>query len=195
MTATISETDTHAIRQAMRKADRRRKLRAFFLVAPLALFLLVIFVIPIGALFERAVDNPEVIQNLPRTLAALKSWDKTSTPAPAAFEALATDLGKTRNTSNAGKLARRLNYEVPGYRSLLFKTMRHLGTDQPSGATPTGTADTAARTDTTAAPGQQPAPPPEEAAQAVKDKFLHIDKRWAEPQFWRAIVDNGSPYS
>lgn len=163
MTATLSESNTHAIRLAMRRAERRRKLRAFLLVAPLVLFLLVIFVVPIGALLERAVDNPEVIHSLPRTLAALKSWDKASTPPPAAFDALADDLSKVRNTASAGTLARRLNYEIPGYRSLLFKTIRHLGTA--------------------------------DAAQTAQDRFLGIDKRWSEPRFWRAIVDNDSPYS
>lgn len=163
MTATLSESDTRAIRSAMRKADRRRKLRAFFLVAPLVLFLLVIFIIPIGALLERAIDNPEVIHSLPRTLAALKSWDKTSAPAPAAYDALAEDLTKVRNTASAGSLARRLNYEIPGYRSLLFKTMRHLESA--------------------------------DAGQSAKDRLLGIDPRWAEPRFWRAIVDNNSRYS
>ena len=163
MTAILYESDTRAIRSAMRKADRRRKLRAFLLVAPLVLFLLVIFIIPIGALLERAVDNPEVIQSLPRTLAALKSWDKVSTPPSAAFDALAQDLAKARNTPNAGTLARRLNYEIPGYRSLLFKTLRKLNS-----------ADTAL---------------------SARDRLLDIDKRWAEPEFWRAIADNGSAYS
>ncbi|HEX7748193.1 MAG TPA: ABC transporter permease [Bordetella sp.] len=163
MTAILYESDTRAIRSAMRKADRRRKLRAFLLVAPLVLFLLVIFIIPIGALLERAVDNPEVIQSLPRTLAALKSWDKVSTPPSVAFDALAQDLAKARNTPNAGTLARRLNYEIPGYRSLLFKTLRKLNS-----------ADTAL---------------------SARDRLLDIDKRWAEPEFWRAIADNGSAYS
>ncbi|WP_019939504.1 ABC transporter permease [Bordetella sp. FB-8] len=163
MTATLFESNTRAIRSAMRKADRRRKLRAFFLVAPLVLFLLVIFIIPIGALLERAIDNPEVIHSLPRTLAALKSWDKTSEPAPAVYDALIQDLGKVRNTASAGTLARRLNYEIPGYRSLVFKTMRHLETA--------------------------------DAGQSAKDRLLGIDPRWAEPRFWRAIVDNDSRYS
>ncbi|HEU0230534.1 MAG TPA: ABC transporter permease [Burkholderiaceae bacterium] len=181
MTATLSETDTHAIRLAMRRAERRRKLRAFLLVAPLALFLLVIFVIPIGALLERAVANPEVIHNLPRTLVALKSWDRTSTPPSVAFEALGADLGKVRNTANAGTLARRLNYEIPGYRSLLFKTMRHLGADDAPAAQPLAASNTTAST-----------PDP---SQAIKDRFLHIDKRWSQPEYWRAIIDNDSRYS
>src|SRR3546814_743014 len=160
MTATISENNAHTIRQAMRKAQRKRKWRAFLLVAPLALFLLIIFVIPIGALFERAVDNPEVINNLPRTLVALKSWDKKTTPGPAVFTALATDLEKGRGTSNSGTLARRLNYEIPGYRSLLFKTMRHL--DKPADQSAGGQA-------------------------TMKDRCIPIDKRWSEPRFWHEI--------
>src|SRR3546814_7863060 len=29
----------------------------------------------------------------------------------------------------------------------------------------------------------------------MKDRFIHIDKRWSEPRFWHAIVKNGSAYS
>src|SRR3546814_13331226 len=29
----------------------------------------------------------------------------------------------------------------------------------------------------------------------MKDRFIHIDKRWSEPRFWHAIVKTGSAYS
>jgi len=175
MTVTIPEHNTHAIKLAMRRAERKRKWRAFLLVAPLAVFLLIIFVIPIGALLERAVDNPEVIDNLPHTLVALKSWDGKTTPDPAAFAALDSDLKKVSGTSSAGTLARRLNYEIPGYRSLLFKTMRHLARPAPN--------------------DQADGNPPASGEAAIKDRFMQIDKRWAEPRFWHAIVKNDSAYS
>ncbi len=118
--------DPGAIRRSMRAAQRRRTWRGLLLVGPLALFLLAIFVIPIASLLTRAVDNPEVIETLPRTLRVLSHWDGSATPPDAAFQALAEDLAHAKSTPAAGELARRLNYEISGYRSLIFKTLRHM---------------------------------------------------------------------
>jgi len=118
--------DPGAIRRSMRAAQRRRTWRALLLVGPLALFLLAVFVIPIASLLTRAADNPEVIDTLPRTLRALADWDGRAAPPDAAFQALAQDLAHARNTPAAGELARRLNYEISGYRSLIFKTLRRM---------------------------------------------------------------------
>ncbi|MGA0584618.1 MAG: hypothetical protein ACO2ER_12050 [Castellaniella sp.] len=118
--------DPGAIRRSMRAAQRRRTWRGLLLVGPLALFLLAIFVIPIASLLTRAVDNPEVIETLPRTLRVLADWDGRATPPDAAFQALAEDLAHAKSTPAAGELARRLNYEISGYRSLIFKTLRHM---------------------------------------------------------------------
>ncbi|MFC4299714.1 MAG: ABC transporter permease [Castellaniella sp.] len=118
--------DPGAIRRSMRATQRRQTGRALLLVGPLALFLLAIFVIPIAALLTRAADNPEVIDTLPRTLQALSQWDGGATPPDTAFEALTQDLAHAKNTPAAGELARRLNYEIAGYRSLIFKTLRHM---------------------------------------------------------------------
>jgi len=118
--------DPGAIRRSMRAAQRRRTWRALLLVGPLALFLLAIFVIPIASLLTRAVGNPEVIGTLPHTLQALAGWDGRSDPPDAAFEALVQDLSQAKSSPAAGELARRLNYEIPGYRSLIFKTLRRM---------------------------------------------------------------------
>ncbi len=118
--------DQASIRRSMQSSQRRKTLRALLLIAPLALFLLVVFVVPIASLLTRAIDNPEVIQSLPTTLTQLSSWDKQDLPPDAAYQALATDLAKVKNTPAAGQLARRLNYEISGYRSLIFKTIRSM---------------------------------------------------------------------
>jgi len=132
METTIANPD--AIRRAMKTTQRRRTARALLLVGPLAIFLLVIFVIPIASLLTRAIANPEVIRTLPRTLQALQNWDRHALPPDAAYLALGQDLAHAKNTSAAGELARRLNYEVPGYRSLIFKTMRHMPIQAADGA-------------------------------------------------------------
>lgn len=118
--------DAGAIRRSMRATQRRRTWRSLLLVAPLALFLLGIFVIPIASLLTRAVDNHEVIETLPRTLRVLTHWDGHATPPDSAFLALTEDLAQAKSTPAVGELARRLNYEISGYRSLIFKTLRHM---------------------------------------------------------------------
>lgn len=118
--------DPGAIRRAMQAAQRRRTWRALLLVGPLALFLLAIFVIPIASLLTRAADNPEVTDTLPRTLQVLAGWDGHSEVPDAAFQALVQDLTDAKNTPDSGELARRLNYEISGYRSLIFKTLRRM---------------------------------------------------------------------
>lgn len=153
----------------MRVAERKRKWRAFFLVAPLALFLLIIFVIPIGALLQRAVENPEVIATLPKTLETLKGWDGGTTPNDAAYAALAADLSKAKGSSAAGGLARRLNYEIPGYRSLIFKTIRRMPLTAPDGKA-LSDAD-------------------------IRKRLIEIDKHWSELPFWQAISSNNTAYS
>lgn len=118
--------DSQAIQKTMRTNKRKKLLRAWLLIAPLALFLLIVFIIPIGSLLTRAVDNPEVTTTLPNTMQALASWDKRSELPEGAYLALAEDLTNAKNTPDAGALARRLNYEISGFRSLIFKTIRKM---------------------------------------------------------------------
>src|SRR6059058_3771799 len=89
-----------ALRHSLVRADRRRKLRAFALTLPLLVFLLLTFLIPIGALLKRAVENPEVANALPRTVSALAGWNRDGVPAASAFKAVAQDLSALPNTSN-----------------------------------------------------------------------------------------------
>jgi len=118
--------DPLALRRSLARAERRRKLRAFALTLPLLVFLLLTFLVPIAALLQRAVENPEVANALPRTVAALAGWDRQGTPADAAYAALVADLGALPDSADAGALARRLNSEVAGARSLVMGAYRAL---------------------------------------------------------------------
>ena len=155
--------DTSDLQRQLAAAERRRKWRAFSLTLPLLIFLMLTFLVPIAALLKRAVENPEVANALPRTIAALDDWDRKATPPAAAFAALAADLGSLPDSSDAGTLARRMNNSVPGARSLVMSTFRSLPI--------TGTPD------------------------EVKTQLLAKDERWAEPQYWQAIVKNGSRWT
>lgn len=115
-----------AIRRNMRANQRRKSLRAGLLIGPLAIFLLIVFIVPIASLLTRAVNNPEIVSTLPNTMQALSKWDKVSELPDSAYLALAQDLTNAKSTPAAGSLARRLNYEISGFRSLVFKTIRKM---------------------------------------------------------------------
>ncbi len=114
------------LRAALSRAESRRKWRAFSLTLPLLVFLLLTLLVPIAALLMRAVENPEVAKALPTTVEALADWDRTSQPQAAAYAALVKDLSQLPDTADAGALARRLNSEVPGARSLIMGAYKAL---------------------------------------------------------------------
>src|SRR5512132_3662776 len=115
-----------ALRRSLSRGERRRRLRAFVLTLPLLVFLLLTFLVPIAALLKRAVENPEVANALPRTVVVLQKWNRAGVPPPEAFAAVAADLGALPDRADAGALARRLNSEVAGARSLVMNTYRAL---------------------------------------------------------------------
>jgi putative spermidine/putrescine transport system permease protein len=157
--------DPRDLQRSRARAERWRTLRAFSLTVPLLVFLLLTFLVPIAGLLKRAIENPEVVKALPRTVVALERWDRQDAPPPEAFAALATDLGALPDTSDAGALARRLNSEVAGARSLVMNTYRALPRDGV--ATP---AD-------------------------AKARIIAIDERWLDPKYWQAIAKNGSRWT
>ena len=112
--------------RTLARAESRRKWRAFSLTLPLLVFLLLTLLVPIVALLQRAVQNPEVANALPRTVRALDGWDRKDAPAAAAYAAVAADLAELPDSSDAGALARRLNTEIAGARSLVMNTFRAL---------------------------------------------------------------------
>ena len=97
------------------------------LLLPLGGFLLVFFVAPLVWLLSLAVREAEVPRALPRTLAALHSWQPGQTLPPPVFSSLARDLHEARAASTLADAARRLNYEVGGVRSTMMRAAREVG--------------------------------------------------------------------
>jgi putative spermidine/putrescine transport system permease protein len=117
-----------ALKASLRRIERRQSLLAFALVAPLLLFLLVNFVLPIGLMLYRSIDDPEVRAALPRTAAALDAWDGRGMPPPAIAALLVDELGKANDSGDLSRAANRVNYDINGLRSLVMKTARNLPT-------------------------------------------------------------------
>lgn len=157
--------------RSLARAQRRRHAAAIALTLPLLVFLIVTFLVPIGALLIRAVENPEVADALPRTAQALAHWDHKTLPAEAAFAAVVDDLAAMEDGSQAGALARRLNTEQPGSRSLVMSTYRALPDLR----------------------GEAGSAPPTPAA--LKDKLLALDARWGELPYWQAIGKNAARWT
>ncbi|SDK15650.1 ABC transporter permease [Billgrantia gudaonensis] len=114
------------LKSRLRRAERLRKLKAVGLVAPLALFLLVVFVVPIGNMLFNSVDNGSLRQVMPQTAASLAQWDGEGLPDEATFAAFADELRDSRSGGGLGSVGRRLNYEDSGYRGLLMRTLMAL---------------------------------------------------------------------
>ena len=126
-----SADDGVALKVKLHRAERRRKMRAFGLIAPLFLFLIAFFVVPIGSVLYFSVSNPEVTTMLPRVTAALQDWDGQELPGEEAFAALAEDLRVGFADRTLFKVALRLNYEVSGFNSLMKRTGRRAKRFEP----------------------------------------------------------------
>ena len=101
--------------------------RRVALLAPLTGFLLVFFVAPLAWLLSLAVREAEVPRALPRTLAALESWQPNEPLPTGLFPAFGRDLIEGREAGTLADAARRLNYEVNGVRSTLMRAAREVG--------------------------------------------------------------------
>ncbi len=120
----LTTADGKPLKAALAAAQAKAKRRAFLLVLPLLAFILVSFVFPIGQLLKRSVYNPAFSENMP----ALVQWFKdTPDDAPideTAYAALASDLKLLRANKTAGIVGTRVNYDLPGTRSLFTKSAR-----------------------------------------------------------------------
>ena len=114
------------LKVSLRKALIRGRIRALLLAVPLLGFILVAFLLPIGEMLFRSVDNRIVASILPRTALAIQDWDPESTGGPGedVFKALALDMRIAFKEKTLGRVGRRLNYERPGMSSLFRKTGR-----------------------------------------------------------------------
>lgn len=122
--------DGAALALRLRGLRRKGRTKALLLVAPLMLFLIAIFVLPIGMLLTRSVDNSEVAETLPNTVAALARWDGESVPDETVYAAFAADL-KASSKEDVAEVAKRLNYYETGMRSMLLKTARTIRNAEP----------------------------------------------------------------
>ena len=71
-TEKILSSDGIPLEVSLKKAERKNKLKAVLLVAPLFLFILIIYIFPIGDMLFRSVDDRMITKMLPKHL---KQWN------------------------------------------------------------------------------------------------------------------------
>lgn len=125
-TGLLTAADGTPLKTKLAQAERRNKLKAVGLVVPLLAFILITFVFPIGLMVFRSVDNPVLTRILPATVDALQAMPKGEVPDEAVFAILAGEMRTAALAREIGKVATRLNYDLPGSRSVITKTARKL---------------------------------------------------------------------
>lgn len=122
--AGLTTADGRPLKAALIAAQARAKRRAFFLVAPLLLFVVVTFILPIGQMLQRSFHHDGFSSNAPNVVAWFDANPQGTEPDEAAFAALAADLKLMREAKTAGEAGTRINYILSGTRSLFTSTAR-----------------------------------------------------------------------
>ncbi|TCM74957.1 ABC transporter permease [Rhizobium sp. BK068] len=120
----LTTVDGRPLRAALASAQVRARRRAMMLVAPLLLFVVITFIVPIGQVLFRSISNNGFSQTAPHLAAWFEANPSKTPPDEAAFAALAADLDVMRRDRTAGSAGTRLNDVIPGARSLFTSTAR-----------------------------------------------------------------------
>lgn len=124
----IDQANTLPLKEKLAKTTAIQRRRAFLLTLPLVLFLLISFVFPIGQMLFNSIHNNKVSAVVPDFATAIQQWDGQGLPSEATFEIFVKDLAKAKKVREVGRtvgnMATRINYEMPGSRSLFTKSAR-----------------------------------------------------------------------
>ena len=168
----LTTADGRPLKSALARAQARSKRRAFILVVPLLAFVLVTFVLPIGQLLKRSIENPDFVEfrdagsgEVTPIMQNLKGWFDANPlgtePDEAAYAALATDFLQLKALKAGGVVGQRINFDVSGTRSLFTSTVR----------------------------GADKLEPP------FKEALIADDKKWADPKIWQAMRAASAGYT
>lgn len=125
-TELLTTADGRPLKEALAIAQSRAKRRAFVLVLPLLLFVLLTFLIPIGYMLKRSVEHDGFAKSAPELVAwfaATPDFDPANPPEEA-YAALVKDLAFMQSEKLTGISGTRINYTVPGTISLFKKGAR-----------------------------------------------------------------------
>ncbi len=122
----VLAADGTPLKRSLRRALRRQKMRALLLIAPLLIFILATFIMPIADMLFRSVENQIVSEILPETVVRLDDWDSGASELPGedVYTAFYVDMFIAQEEKNHTRLGTRLNYELTGISSLFRKSGR-----------------------------------------------------------------------
>lgn len=120
--------DGTPLKTALARAQRREKIKAMGVVAPLFAFIVLSFIAPILVMLYNSVYDPDVAENLPTTVVALQQWDGKDVPPEEVFAAFVTDMKEAQKNRMVAMVGKRLNYEMSGIRSKVITTGRKVAT-------------------------------------------------------------------
>ena len=125
-TGPVLAADGTPLKKSLARALRLQKMRALMLIAPLLVFILLSFILPIVDMLFRSVENQIVANTLPYTVEELSQWDRDSQELPdeAVFQALYFDFFLATEGKRHTRLGSRLNYEQTGMSSAFRGTGR-----------------------------------------------------------------------
>ena len=116
--------DDGLLQKRLDKAMFTSRLRAFMLVLPLLIFLLVVFIIPIAYFLFQGIYDKTFSSIMPQTAEVLSEWDGMSEPTEEMYAMLVADMVIARENKTIGKVATRVNRDKPGSRSLFTSSAR-----------------------------------------------------------------------
>lgn len=162
-----AQDESRELKARLKRSQRQQKFKALLLVAPLFLFTLVVFVTPIALMLFKSIESPEVQTAFPKTGQALMEWqDETVQPSVDIYALMVQEIRHSWQEKTLSQAAQRINYESPGYRSLLTRTARRL----------------------------KRAEAPKTAA-AAKALLIKTNKRWADPVTWQVLKSTVPEYT
>lgn len=127
----LRTADGLPLKVALSRAQRRARVRAFLLVAPLLLFVAFTFVVPISQMLFRSVNNTQFSANM-LNLGQWFSDNPAGSPiAEPAYAMLVADLKQAAAARTIGQVGTRINYDLPGTRSLFTSAGRRVADLQP----------------------------------------------------------------
>ncbi|MDJ0626883.1 MAG: ABC transporter permease [Rhodobacter sp.] len=124
----VLAADGTPLKRSLARALRLQKTRALMLIAPLLIFVLISFIVPIAQMLWRSVENDIVSNTLPMTVPELAQWDASDggLPPEPVFRAMYYDMFLAAEAKKHTRLGTRLNYEQTGISSLFRQSGRKL---------------------------------------------------------------------
>lgn len=124
-------TGEGSLPRALAQARRQARTKALLFVVPLLLFLGFTFVVPVGLVLKRSFYDDAFTKSSPHLETWFSAHGPQIAPDEAAFVALAADLRLMKSNRTAGEAGTRINYVVPGSRSLFTSAARHIDSLSP----------------------------------------------------------------